>query len=345
MESIDDVTTEATARAAQDEISTITWRPFDREDLPAIAAFYALVEAHDNNPERTSLADLQDFWDSPRSVPERDTLIGLDANGRVVATAWAGCNRSITEQRTVFLGGAVHPEARGEGLGRRILAWEMAHGRAWDATTREEGYGPLVMRLPAPVEQNDVRHLAERARLPVVRRYFEMSRPLQGLPEPRQLDGIRIASWDPLRSNEILQVINAAFRDHWGHADASPQMWADQIGAQAFRPEWSLLAIDERTNQIVGAALNCAYEQDWRADHQEGYTDQLGVLRQHRGRGIASALLIESMHRFAADGMHAACLGVDTENPSGALALYESLGYATTASTCIHQATMGRHEY
>ena len=43
------------------------------------------------------------------------------------------------------------------------------------------------------------------------------------------------------------------------------------------------------------------------------------------------------MRRFAADGMDAACLGVDTENPSGALSLYERLGYRPTASTCVHE--------
>ena len=115
-------------------------------------------------------------------------------------------------------------------------------------------------------------------------------------------------------------------------------MWDEVVGSRAFRPDWSVLALDETTATVVGAALNCAYEQDWQATGiREGYTDQLAVAHTHRGRGIASALLAESMRRFAASGMDAAALGVDAANPSGALRLYEGLGYRQTASTCVHQ--------
>ena len=43
------------------------------------------------------------------------------------------------------------------------------------------------------------------------------------------------------------------------------------------------------------------------------------------------------MRRFTAAGMDAAALGVDSANPSGALRLYQGLGYRQTASTCVHQ--------
>ncbi len=99
----------------------IRWLPFAREDLPAIAAFYRVCETHDENSERASLTGLAEFWDSPRSVPKADTLAGFDTGGDIVATAWAGCNRAVTEKRKVYLGGAVHPRRRGEGIGRNIL--------------------------------------------------------------------------------------------------------------------------------------------------------------------------------------------------------------------------------
>lgn len=328
---------EREARAALDAIPGINWRPFERDDLPAIAEFYAEVEAFDRKAERTSLSGLQEFWDSPRSVPSEDTLAGYDSDGRVMAIAWSGCNRSVTERRSVFLGGAVRPDRRGEGIGHAVLAWDIAHGRAWDRATREPGFGPLLLRLWCPVDQADVRDLADRAGLHVERHFFEMSRPLTDVPESVTPDGIRITGWDPDRTDEVLQVVNAAFRDHWGYADASAEMWADNLAASSFRSKWSCLAIDEETDRIVGVAFNCAYEQDWSEDHRGGCTDKLVVLREYRGRGIAHALLIESMRRFAAASMDAAALGVDAENPSGALGLYESLGYVNTASTCVHQ--------
>lgn len=334
------LSSEKAARRQLDDLEGISWQPFGRGDLPDIAVFYAECETYDENPERSSLADLEEFWDSSRSVPEEDTLAGRDVDGRVIATAWSGCNRVVTEERRVRLGGAVHPTRRGEGIGDAVLRWELAHGRAWDDATRGEGYGALVMRLFAPTGQTDVRDLATRHGLETERYFFEMSCRLEGSVTVPALDGIRLVDWDVARSSEVHRAMNEAFRDHWGNVDTTPQMWQEGIDSHGFRPAWTVLAVDERTNRVIGAALNFAWEQDWAAQgYTEGYTDQLGVLRSHRGRGVATALLMESMGRFRASGMDAAGLGVDAANPSGALQLYEKLGYARTASTCVHQVT------
>ena len=49
--------------------------------------------------------------------------------------------------------------------------------------------------------------------------------------------------------------------------------------------------------------------------------------RPWRGRGLATALLVRGMIAFRAAGMDAASLGVDTENPTGAVGLYERVGF------------------
>ena len=200
----------------------------------------------------------------------------------------------------------------------------------------------MVMRLYAPTDQADVRDLAERHHLPVERYFFEMSRRLREPTTPVPLVGIHVVDWDVARSSEIHRVVDAAFGDHWGHVDRTDEMWEEAVTGHAFRPEWSVLALDDADGSVVGAALNCAFEQDWKAQgFTQGYTDELAVAATHRGRGVASALLRESMRRFAASGMDAAGLGVDAANPSGALRLYAGLGYEQTASTCVHQFAQG----
>lgn len=339
------IPSESAARAQLEALPGLTWHVPDRGELSEYAALYAASDAHDRNPERMSLDRLEDFWDSPRSQPEADLIVGRDGHGAVVALGWSGCNRELTEVRRVFLGGTVHPARRNAGIGRALLAWELGHAKAWDTDTRSagEGFGPLVLRLYAPVEQGDVRDLAERFGLSTQRYFFEMSLPLTGEPVRRQTPaGIRLIDWDPERSREVHAVMDRAFRDHWGHVNCSAQMWADQIAAQSFRPQLSVLAVDEATGAVVAAALNAAYEQDWEPQgYSEGYTDELGVLADHRGRGVAGALLGESMRRFAAAGLQAAGIGVDAANASGALRLYEGLGYRTTAATCVHELTSG----
>ncbi len=57
---------EAEARAVLDGLPGLRWRPFARADLPQITAFYQVCERFDDNPERTSLPDLEEFFDSSR---------------------------------------------------------------------------------------------------------------------------------------------------------------------------------------------------------------------------------------------------------------------------------------
>jgi ribosomal protein S18 acetylase RimI-like enzyme len=51
------------------------------------------------------------------------------------------------------------------------------------------------------------------------------------------------------------------------------------------------------------------------------------VRRPWRRRGLARSLLVQSCQMFRGIGMEETALGVDTQNPSGALGLYQSVGY------------------
>ena len=71
--------------------------------------------------------------------------------------------------------------------------------------------------------------------------------------------------------------------------------------------------------QIVGASINGVID-------GTGWIYELGVRRAWQRRGIGRALLRHSFAMFAADGVGVARLGVDTENVTGALELYRSVG-------------------
>jgi len=58
-----------------------------------------------------------------------------------------------------------------------------------------------------------------------------------------------------------------------------------------------------------------------------GETGGLFVRRPWRNRGLGRALLVGSLHLFKARGLTTAGLGVDAENLSGVLGLYESVGF------------------
>ena len=134
---------------------------------------------------------------------------------------------------------------------------------------------------------------------------------------------IVLAPFSSDRAEEVRVVLNTSFADHWGARTLQPEPWQAVLGAATFRPDWSWLALDE--GRVVGFVLNSA------APHPRlgsvGWTDQLGVLPAVRGHGVGGALMEASLESFERAGLRLAGLGVDTENPFGATALYRCLGY------------------
>jgi ribosomal protein S18 acetylase RimI-like enzyme len=53
----------------------------------------------------------------------------------------------------------------------------------------------------------------------------------------------------------------------------------------------------------------------------------VSVRRRWRGRGLARALVADSLRALRDAGMTRATLGVDAENPTGALGVYEANGF------------------
>jgi mycothiol synthase len=62
------------------------------------------------------------------------------------------------------------------------------------------------------------------------------------------------------------------------------------------------------------------------------YVRSVGTRRPWRGRGLATSLLAQVLCNAAAQGAKSARLDVDAENPTGALGVYERLGFAAIRS-------------
>ena len=83
-------------------------------------------------------------------------------------------------------------------------------------------------------------------------------------------------------------------------------------------------AVAGQVLNYVNTGQNLAFNRSW------GWTENISVQREWRQRGIAKALITESMRMFQAMGMTDVGLGVHTTNPNGAFPLYEGLGYRVT---------------
>jgi ribosomal protein S18 acetylase RimI-like enzyme len=64
---------------------------------------------------------------------------------------------------------------------------------------------------------------------------------------------------------------------------------------------------------------------------QRGWCENISTRAPWRGRGVASALIARALRALRERGMTEAALGVDAQNETGALRLYQRMGFIEVA--------------
>ena len=103
-----------------------------------------------------------------------------------------------------------------------------------------------------------------------------------------------------------------------------------------FRGDLTSLAMSG--DAVVGFCLNWVdAARNAQTGVKEGWVEAIGVIPERRGQGVAAALLSKALQDFIALGLERAALDVDAQNPTGALALYEKLGFEARKRTILFQ--------
>lgn len=314
----------------------LSWRPATLQDLDSWAGLIERTAAVEQPVWFERREDLVQILESKKNRPAVNTIIGVD--GERVPRAYARITKNPDGDKAYGFG-CVDPEWQRKGIGTALLGWLEARtvdrfmeDQAANGTAADQTQAAPRPRLRVHMEEQH-RHQAElfaRSGFVVVRYYNEMHRPLNAPPLPAfDLDsGLELVGIGPHLYEPVREAHNDAFRDHWGSEPRDEESWADTVNDPLARPDLSAVVLDRATGRVAGYQLathdpHIAVSRGF----TEGYTDLLGVRREYRGRGIASALLADAMRRFAAAGLDKASLDVDSENPTGALALYTKMGY------------------
>lgn len=303
----------------------LVWRPLTTADIPEVTALYTAAEAADDTGELLSEEDFaQSFGEAnlPHGSVAAFAGNALAAYGLVVPRdAPSGVHR-------VRLDGAVHPEFRRQGIGSTLMHLQVTQARSLHLAA----HPALPLVANTMVESRSAGHIALVSSLgfSADRYFYEMEVPLgESLAQVPMPPGYEIVPFAAARSDEVRQVVNAAFAHHWGSTARTPQEWAASFtDSKRFVPSTSFLALDRASGAVIGFVLSRHYPVvEEMTGVRELWIGDVGTLDEHRGRGVASALLSWTLARGREQGYHRAGLSVDSANPTRALGVYERAGF------------------
>ncbi|MGR2753349.1 GNAT family N-acetyltransferase [Agromyces arachidis] len=329
------------APAAVPHPDVADWRPAVPSDLDALVELHAVVSAADHPHWTPHRDELGEAFRLPHVDVERDGLVAVGHDGRLLAHGLVMCPPGRETMVRSLVLGDVHPDWRRRGIGRALLGWQLARAREQLAESGERLPGWIM----AYVEQGvpDAASLLERNGMRVARHFRSLARDLAApIDAPRALpDGVRAVPWAEEWAESARLARNASFADHWGSQSTDAESWAAMTRESAFAPSLSFLALapdaDGGRERVVGFVVALRNEQDWPGQgFTSSYVRLVGVVREHRGRGLARDLLARHLAAAADAGLERSTLDVDAENPTGALGLYEGLGYEVTHSHASH---------
>lgn len=289
-----------------------TSRPAKQEDLNDVAA---LIDAWDLSYFGDANANREGVlyeWGSPWVDLARDVRVIHAVDGALAAYV----QHSTPDPAARYeVDAFVHPSHQGRGLGAAMLAWAEDKTRSQLASGAEI---PLWNSTGAPdvrglqlLQTNGFRH---------IRTFWQMFLDLDGTFEAGEAPAAVIIR--PLErgldERGAHETLDEAFSTHFGYFQESfEQWWEHQHADETFDPTLGFVA--EADGRIVGASINDVID-------GTGWVYELGVRQGWQRRGIGRALLRHTFAMFARDGVRVARLGVDTENVTGALELYRSVG-------------------
>jgi mycothiol synthase len=300
------------------------------DDLVPLAEMHIRAAVADDVDERESAADWERWFAHPTGFdPMTDTVVA-ELDGRTVAYVQARAQDDSDGGRNYTAGGEVDPEYRGRGLGRALLRHNIRHQQArGEREAVVEAAPQRERRLESWAFESQARRvrLLESEGFTVVRWFFEMLRPnlddIAELPMPEGLE-IRPVVQDDYRTIWAADI--EAFRDHWGANDEGESTFQHFFSGPDFRPE--LWRVAWEGDQVAGVVMNrimTTFNEE--SGQRRGELAGVSVRRAWRRRGLARALVADSLRALRDDGMTSAVLGVDAENPTGALGVYEANGF------------------
>ena len=307
---------------------TTTLRALTHDDIAALARLLAAAETVDRTGEHYNEADLEEEFANPDIELGKDIVGAFD--GDELVGYFSVYPRSTDGVHAKFhVEGSVLPTRRGEGIGSILVEAMLA--RADEVHRERHPELPARIGLTSISTNTSQAELLARHGLVAERWNFVMRALLGAVAAPPELpDGLELRRYDDSYAEPMHRAHNEAFLDHPNFTPWTAVMWKQWVtDSRNFRPELSFVVVEPSApDRVVGYLQSNEYDAYFQATgRREAYVGKVGTLRDFRGRGVAGALLRHALAAYQEAGFDEASLDVDSENPTGALGVYERAGF------------------
>lgn len=293
------------------------------EDLPAALELFNQTSKKMIGSEEFTLVNLENDWTTPGFNQETDQKVILSPEGKQVAygEVWAVSQPPVHP----WVWGRVHPDFEGLGLGSYLLEWAEQRVQQVVEETPDEARVSFYAGIWDHYKPGN--DLLTGYGMNLIRNSYQMRIEMnEAPPQPKWPEGIQVRTFRPEDAEAVYRADEEAFQDHFGHLDEDFETGFARFKHRFssdpdFDPEIWFLAMDG--DEIAGISL--CRKKSWE-DENMGWVSVLAVRRPWRKQGLGLALLHHSFATFWERGKQRVGLGVDAENLTGALRLYEKAG-------------------
>lgn len=325
------------------EVPGLSFRHFQGEaDYPHMLEIITDSKDEDGIERVDTLEDIARVYAHLSNCDPYTDMVFAEVDGAVVGYARATWWKEENPERWVYAHfGFLKPAWRRRGIGRVMLQILQQRLLEIAASHLENGErsvdAPAVFRSWASDTELATRALLESEGFRPVRWSYTMVRPnLDNIPDLPLPDGVEVrpVKWEA-HKRLIFEAEAEAFRDHWGYSAPTEEDYQEWLATVRENPDIdpSLWRVAWSGDEVIGMVRSFILpDENQEYNRLRGWTEHISVRRPWRQQGVARALIALSLKALKEKGMAEAALGVDTQNTSGALRLYEFMGFKPVKS-------------